>query len=84
MNFTNAELTIYSRNTNPTVRVFEEKVRLMEGAEASISFASSMAASGVQADIFYGITTLQLRQDWRLRVRHAGRPPPAFIQIGGK
>ncbi|MDB6029587.1 MAG: cystathionine gamma-synthase family protein [Verrucomicrobiales bacterium] len=35
---------IYSRNTNPTVFAFEEKVRLMEGAEASTSFASGMAA----------------------------------------
>lgn len=35
---------IYSRNTNPTVAVFEEKVRLLEGAEAATSFASGMAA----------------------------------------
>jgi cystathionine gamma-synthase len=35
---------IYSRNTNPTVSAFEEKVRLLEGAEASTSFASGMAA----------------------------------------
>lgn len=35
---------IYSRNTNPTVRVFEDKVRLLEGAEAGVSFASGMAA----------------------------------------
>jgi cystathionine gamma-synthase len=35
---------IYSRNTNPTVHVFEEKVRLLEGAEAATSFASGMAA----------------------------------------
>ncbi len=35
---------IYSRNTNPTVRAFEEKLRLLEGAEASIAFASGMAA----------------------------------------
>jgi len=35
---------IYSRNTNPTVEVFEEKVRLLEGAEAATSFASGMAA----------------------------------------
>jgi cystathionine gamma-synthase len=35
---------IYSRNTNPTVRVFEEKVRLLEGADAATSFASGMAA----------------------------------------
>jgi cystathionine gamma-synthase len=35
---------IYSRNTNPTVRVFEEKVRVMEHAEAAISFSTGMAA----------------------------------------
>ncbi len=35
---------IYSRNTNPTVAVFEEKVRILENAEASTSFATGMAA----------------------------------------
>ncbi len=35
---------IYSRNTNPTVRAFEEKVRHLEAAEAATSFASGMAA----------------------------------------
>lgn len=35
---------IYSRNSNPTVRVLEEKVRLLERAEAATSFASGMAA----------------------------------------
>ena len=35
---------IYSRNTNPTVAVFEEKMRMLEGAEAATSFASGMAA----------------------------------------
>jgi cystathionine gamma-synthase len=35
---------IYSRNTNPTVQAFEEKVRQLEGAEAATSFASGMAA----------------------------------------
>src|SRR5215467_6736134 len=35
---------IYSRNTNPTVSALEEKVRLLEGAEAATSFASGMAA----------------------------------------
>ncbi len=35
---------IYSRNTNPTVRVFEEKVRILEGAAAATSFATGMAA----------------------------------------
>ena len=35
---------IYSRNTNPTLEAFEEKVRLLEGAEAATSFSSGMAA----------------------------------------
>ena len=35
---------IYSRNTNPTVKVFEDKVRQLEGAEAATSFATGMAA----------------------------------------
>ncbi len=35
---------IYSRNTNPTVSVLEEKVRLLEGAEAATSFATGMGA----------------------------------------
>jgi len=35
---------IYSRNTNPTVSVLEEKIRLLEGAEAATSFATGMGA----------------------------------------
>jgi cystathionine gamma-synthase len=35
---------IYSRNTNPTVQAFEEKVRQLEGAETAVAFASGMAA----------------------------------------
>ena len=35
---------IYGRNTNPTVQAFEEKVRLLEGAEAATSFSTGMAA----------------------------------------
>lgn len=35
---------IYSRNTNPTVHVLEEKVRILEGAEAATSFATGMGA----------------------------------------
>ena len=35
---------IYSRNTNPTVHAFEEKVRILEGAQAATSFATGMAA----------------------------------------
>jgi cystathionine gamma-synthase len=35
---------IYSRNTNPTVASLEEKIRVLEGAEASTSFSTGMAA----------------------------------------
>ena len=35
---------IYSRNTNPTTRAFEEKIRVLEGAEDSTSFSTGMAA----------------------------------------
>jgi cystathionine gamma-synthase len=35
---------IYSRNTNPTVRAFEDKVAALEGAAAATSFSSGMAA----------------------------------------
>jgi cystathionine gamma-synthase len=35
---------IYSRNTNPTVAVLEEKIRVLESAEAATSFATGMAA----------------------------------------
>ncbi len=34
---------IYSRNTNPTTDVFEEKMRVLEGAEAATSFSTGMA-----------------------------------------
>lgn len=35
---------IYGRNTNPTVQAFEEKIQLLEGAEAATSFSTGMAA----------------------------------------
>ena len=35
---------IYGRNTNPTVAVFEEKLRILESAEAATSAATGMAA----------------------------------------
>lgn len=35
---------IYTRNTNPTVHAFEEKVRLLEGGEAATSFSCGMGA----------------------------------------
>lgn len=39
-----AEGFIYSRNTNPTVKVLEEKIRALEGGEAAIAFSTGMAA----------------------------------------
>jgi cystathionine gamma-synthase len=41
---------IYSRNSNPTVRSFEEKIRDLEEAEAATSFSSGMAA--ISATLF--------------------------------
>lgn len=38
----NAPGHIYSRNTNPTVQAFEDKVRLLEGAPAATSAATGM------------------------------------------
>jgi len=35
---------IYSRNTNPTVQAFEDKVARLEGSETATGFASGMAA----------------------------------------
>lgn len=40
----NAPGYIYSRNTNPTVRALEQKIMLLEGAEAATSFSTGMAA----------------------------------------
>jgi O-succinylhomoserine sulfhydrylase len=39
-----ADRYIYSRYGNPTVRMFEERIRLIEGAEACYATASGMAA----------------------------------------
>jgi cystathionine gamma-synthase len=41
---------IYSRNTNPTVRAFEDKIKALEGAAAATSFSSGMAA--ISATLF--------------------------------
>lgn len=45
---------IYSRNTNPTISVFEDKVRAMEEAEAATSFATGMAAISNTLSTFLG------------------------------
>lgn len=41
---------IYSRNTNPSVAVFEDKVRALEGAAAATAFATGMA--GISNTLF--------------------------------
>ena len=35
---------IYSRNSNPTVRLFEQKIAVLEGADAAVAFANGMGA----------------------------------------
>lgn len=45
---------IYSRNTNPTVAVFEEQVRILENAEAATSFSTGMAAISNTLSTFLG------------------------------
>ena len=45
---------IYGRNTNPTVHVFEELVRLLEGAEAATSAATGM---GIISNTLYAFLT---------------------------
>lgn len=35
---------IYGRNSNPTTQAFEEKIRILENAQASTSFSTGMAA----------------------------------------
>ena len=35
---------IYSRNSNPTVRLFEERMAALEGAEAAVAFTNGMGA----------------------------------------
>jgi cystathionine gamma-synthase len=41
---------IYSRNSNPTARLFEEKIAALEGAERATSFTTGMAA--ISATLF--------------------------------
>ena len=43
---------IYGRNTNPTVHAFEEKIRILEGAEAATSAATGM---GVISSTLFGL-----------------------------
>ncbi|MDZ7766213.1 MAG: PLP-dependent transferase [Melioribacteraceae bacterium] len=64
---------IYSRNTNPTVDVFEEKVRVLENAEASTSFATGMAA--ISNTLF---TLLSPENGWFLSKIHTAEQVNSF------
>ncbi|MFT5261140.1 MAG: cystathionine gamma-synthase, partial [Gammaproteobacteria bacterium] len=43
---------IYGRNTNPTVNAFEEKIRILEGAEAATSASTGM---GIISSTLFGL-----------------------------
>lgn len=45
---------IYSRGINPTVRLFEEKIAALEGAEDALAFGSGMAAISAAVLSFVG------------------------------
>ena len=53
---------IYGRNTNPTVDVFEEKIRQLEGAQAATSAATGMGIISSLVGISGGILSTPLQQ----------------------
>ena len=71
-----AEGHIYGRNTNPTVAVFEEKVRVLEGAEAATSFSTGMAA--ISDTLF---TLLEPGQRVVSVTRHLRRDQPPLLRV---
>jgi cystathionine beta-lyase/cystathionine gamma-synthase len=60
------EVLIYSRYSNPTVRVVEERIAALEGGEQCFAFGSGMAAlhAGVMACVRTGSTVLVARQHY--------------------
>ena len=63
-----AEGHIYTRNSNPTIHVFEEKVRLLEDAEAATSAASGM---GIISSTLFALLASGHRHLRRARRRRA-------------
>ena len=70
---------IYSRYGNPTVTTFEERMRLLEGAEACFATASGMAAvfTAMAALCGAGDRVVSLAGAVRLVLRHPRRDPAA-------
>ena len=74
---------IYSRYGNPTVTTFEERMRLLEGAEACFATASGMAAVFVAMAALCGAGDRVVSSPGAVRVvlRHPRRDPAA---LGGR
>ena len=70
---------VYSRYGNPTVAMFEERMRLLEGAEACFATASGMSAVFVAlaALLGQGDRVVSSRGAVRLVLRHPRRDPAA-------
>ena len=74
---------IYSRNTNPTVHAFEEKVRILEGAEAATSFSTGMAAiSNTLFTLLVPRRSRRLGQGYLRRHEQDFHRVPAALQRG--
>ncbi len=71
---------IYSRNSNPTTRLFEEKVAALEGAESATSFATGMAAisSTLFALLSPGDRAVSLRDAYGATYLHFTQILPRF------
>ena len=71
---------VYSRYGNPTVAMFEERLRLLEGAEACFATASGMSAVFVAlaALLGQGDRVVVLARPVRLVLRHPRRDPAAL------
>ena len=76
---------VYSRYGNPTVATFEERLRLLEGAEACFATASGMSAVFVAlaALLGQGDRVVALAGAVRLVLRHPRRDPAALGRRDG-
>jgi O-succinylhomoserine sulfhydrylase len=63
---------IYSRYANPTVAMFEERMRLLEGAEAARATATGMAAVTAALARYLARAAMS----WKTSVRASASPRP--------